>query len=305
MDGIKSSLKASELLEQRQAGLFGLGAVLCWSTVATAFKLSLAHFSPAQLLLFSSLVSWCFLCAVLIYQGRLRSAMRGLIRQSRYSLMMGAINPFLYYLVLFGAYDRLPAQEAQAINYTWALTLSLLAVPLLKQKLHWRELMAALICYVGVVVIATRGQPASLEFASASGVGLALLSTLLWALYWILGTKDRREPVAALFMNFTAGVPLVAIYCLVTGELSELNLAGLPGAAYVGVFEMGLSFILWLKAMKLTRSTARIANLIFISPLLSLVLIATILGEPILPSTLLGLGFILAGLALQRLARRA
>ena len=76
------------------------------------------------------------------------------------------------------------------------------------------------------------------------------------------------------------------------------------GAAYVGTFEMGVAFVLWLKAMKLTSSTARISNLIFISPLLSLGMIYFVLGEPILPSTLVGLVLILGGLATQQLGRR-
>ena len=77
---------------------------------------------------------------------------------------------------------------------------------------------------------------------------------------------------------------------------------GLAGAAYVGVFEMGLTFALWLTALKLTTSTARVANLIFLSPLVSLLLIHVLVGEAILASTYWGLGLILLGQAVQRLA---
>ncbi|MGK0438826.1 MAG: drug/metabolite transporter (DMT)-like permease [Paracoccaceae bacterium] len=73
------------------------------------------------------------------------------------------------------------------------------------------------------------------------------------------------------------------------------------GGFYVGVFEMGLAFILWLKAMKLAENTAKIANLIFISPFLSLIFISVLLDEVILPSTLFGLCLIIAGLVVQQL----
>jgi drug/metabolite transporter (DMT)-like permease len=66
---------------------------------------------------------------------------------------------------------------------------------------------------------------------------------------------------------------------------------------------MGLSFILWLKAMKLTQNTARISTLIFLSPPLSLILIWAILDEVIRGSTLVGLAMILAGLAMQHWQR--
>ena len=58
-----------------------------------------------------------------------------------------------YYLILFAAYDRLPAHIAQPINYTWAITLALLAVPLLGQRLSKRTLTGILISYLGVVLL--------------------------------------------------------------------------------------------------------------------------------------------------------
>lgn len=64
---------------------------------------------------------------------------------------------------------------------------------------------------------------------------------------------------------------------------------------------MGLTFVLWLKAMKLATNTSRIANLIFLSPFLSLALISTFVGEDIQRSTLAGLVLIMAGLGVQRL----
>ena len=58
------------------------------------------------------------------------------------ALAVGWMNPGLYYLVLFAAYDQLPAQEAMAINYSWGITLALIAAPLLGQKLTLSALLA-------------------------------------------------------------------------------------------------------------------------------------------------------------------
>lgn len=290
---------------QSKAYAYGLTAVLAWSTVASAFKISLAHLSPAQLVLYASAASLFCLLGLLAVQGRLPELAPALRRHWRASLIFGAVNPALYYLILFQAYALLPAQEAQAINYTWALTMSLLAVPLLKQKLQRRDIAAALVCYLGVLVIGTRGQVLELRFSDSLGVALALASTLLWAGYWIFNARDAREPVIGLTLNFAFSLPLSLAWCAYTGQLGPVAWQGLAGAAYVGAFEMGFTFVLWLTAMKLTPSTARIANLIFLSPLLSLALIHFLIGEAILPSTLVGLGLILSGLALQKLAPRA
>jgi drug/metabolite transporter (DMT)-like permease len=291
--------------DQQKAYAYGLGAVLCWSTVATAFKLSLDHVSPAQLVLLAAAVSWLLLALVLGFTGNLSAIFRGDVGSYLHSMVLGALNPFLYYLVLLEAYARLPAQEAQALNYTWALTMALLAVPLLRHPLKALEAFAALVCYCGVLVIATHGQLLSLEFVNPVGVALALGSTVLWAFYWLLNTSEQRDPVLALFLNFSFALPLLLAYCAWRGELHAIPWQGVAGALYVGFFEMGLSFILWLKAMRLTRSTLRISSLIFIAPPLSLVLIHFVLGEAIMRSTLVGLALILAGLAMQNLKRGA
>jgi drug/metabolite transporter (DMT)-like permease len=63
---------------------------------------------------------------------------------------------------------------------------------------------------------------------------------------------------------------------------------------------MGLTFLFWSKALKLSETTAKISNLIFLSPFLSLIFINTILNEAILASTFIGLIFIISGILLQR-----
>jgi drug/metabolite transporter (DMT)-like permease len=79
---------------------------------------------------------------------------------------------------------------------------------------------------------------------------------------------------------------------------------GLLGAAYIGCFEMGISFFLWLQALRYTASTARISSLIFLSPFISLILIHFLVGEEILLSTFYGLVLIVAGLILQQFFRK-
>ena len=290
--------------QQGQAYLFGLAAVLCWSTVATAFKLSLRYLDPIQLLLYSCLASIVVLAAVLRLQGRFGLLFSYSRREYLQSLGLGLLNPLLYYLILLKAYDLLPAQEAQALNYTWALTLALLAVPLLKQRLGAREIAAGLVCYSGVLVISTRGDLAGFHFSNPLGVALALGSTVIWALYWIFNTRDRRDPVAGLLLNFLFALPFILLACLLFSDPLVSEVRGLLGALYVGVFEMGITYVLWLLALKRSDNAARIGNLIFISPVFSLVFIHLLVGEEILPSTLVGLGLILAGLVIQKLGRR-
>ena len=292
------------MLNQTRAYLLGLAAVLLWSTVASAFKISLRYLDPLQLLLYATAASTLLLAGILTCRGRLGAILSCTRRDFATSILLGFLNPFLYYLVLFEAYDLLPAQEAQPLNYTWALTLAILSIPLLKQKLRPADLAAGLICYSGVLVIATRGDLLSFRFSDPLGVGLALGSTVIWALYWIYNTRDKLDPVLRLFLNFLFSMPFVLAACLLFSEISVTDSRGYLGAAYVGLFEMGLTFVLWLSALRLSASTTRIANLIFLSPFLALLFIHLFVGEEIVPSTLVGLALIMGGLLVQRLKAR-
>ena len=283
---------------QRKAMLFGSLAVLAWSTVATAFKLTLRHIDHFQLLFLANVFSLISLALVIAVQGKAPLIKSTTGRQLKLAFGLGLLNPFIYYLVLFKAYDLLPAQVAQPINFTWALTMSWLAVPLLGQKLTWRDAVAGLVCYAGVVVISTGGDLSTWQVASPVGIGLALASTLIWALYWIGNTRSDLDPVVGLFLGFAFALPFVTAATALFSDF-QFNGPGWLGGAYVGAMEMGFTFVLWLTAMRLTTATAKVANLIFLSPFLSLVIIQFVLGERILPGTVVGLVFIVGGLALQ------
>ncbi len=283
---------------QRKATLLGLSAVFFWSTVATAFKLALQHVDHFQLLFLANVFSLVSLSLVLVLQGKAHLLLCATRRQYRLALGLGLLNPLIYYLVLFKAYDLLPAQVAQPLNFTWALTLSWLSVPLLGQKVGWRHGLAGLICYFGVVVLATGGDLTTFKVANPLGVALALGSTVIWAFYWIGNTKSELDPVAGLFLGFAFALPFVTGAVLLFSDL-RFSWEGVLGGAYVGAFEMGFTFVLWLTALRLTTSTARIANLIFLAPFLSLVFIHFVLGEHVLPATIIGLVLIVGGLLLQ------
>lgn len=288
------------LKNQSLAYKYALSAVFLWSTVATAFKITLEYLSPLELLFYSSLSSLFILSAILFYQNKFDKVLLHVKTQPLLVLLLGAINPFVYYLVLFKAYALLPAQEAQAINYTWALMFAYLSVIFLKQKLTKADVLAGIICYFGVLIISTKGDPFSLNFSNLYGVLLALFSTILWSFYWIFNTKSKADATVGLFCNFFIGVTLIGIYIVFIGGIHLPNLQASLGALYIGFFEMGITFVFWLKAVNLTKNISKISNLIFLSPFLSLVFIHFFVGEEILLSTIIALLCIISGLVIQQ-----
>ncbi|MHC4622380.1 MAG: DMT family transporter [Planctomycetota bacterium] len=290
--------------KQTKACAYALGAVVLWSTVASAFKISLRYLGVVPLLFYASIVSTVVLFCSLVLRGKL-----GLLRMLRKrdyvrAAFLGLLNPFLYYLVLFKAYSMLPAQEALTLNFVWPIMLVLLSIPLLKQEIGLASILAVVVSFAGVFVIATRGDILGFRFTNVTGVLLAVGSSVIWALFWIYNVRDGGDEGLRLFLDFAFGTGFILLFVLVRpgGEISAPHLRGLLGAAYIGLFEMGLTFLLWMKALQLSETTARVANLIYLVPFLSIIVIHFAVGERIFLSTIIGLVLIVAGIYLQKSA---
>mgnify|MGYP000754610777 FL=1 len=291
------------MANQPRAIGFALITLLMWSTVATAFKLTLAYASVLQTLAIASVVSSLVLLILVTLSGK-GAVLAGVFFDNwRFTLLAGMLNPVIYYLILFEAYDRLPAQLAQPINLTWTIVLSLMAGFFLKQRIRGFDYAAALISYTGVLVIVSQGDLTRLLQADWIGVGLAIISTLIWAGYWTLNIRDQREPLIGMCLNFVIAAPVVLIvWWMVDGALPPLE--GIAGGIYIGLFEMSLAFVCWSLALKSTDNAATISNLIFLSPFLSLQLIHFVLGEVIHWTTYAGLITIIVGIVLQQILHR-
>ena len=291
-DGLEGITSARR---ERLALGYALASVFLWATVATGFKLGLRELAPVQLLFLGCCVALAFFAVARCFVSAKLTA-----REHGATAVMGLVTPLAYYLVLFEAYDRLPAQIAQPLNYTWAIAIAVLAVPILRQSLSWRGWGGVFVGYVGVAVILSRGEFAGFAHFDGLGVVLALLSTLLWAGYWIATVRLRVHPVPMMLNGFAVATPLVALVCHFGPGLPALSARTLGFGAWVGLVEIGVTFLLWQRALRLTSKAGRISQLIFLSPFLSLVLIAVVLGERIHPSAVVGLALIVGGLVLSR-----
>lgn len=217
------------------------------------------------------------------------------------SAILGFVNPFLYYLILLKAYQLLPAQVAQPLNMIWPIILVFLSVPLLKQRIKPKSFLALFISFAGVYVISSRGSLFNPMHSDLKGVFLATGSSVFWAFYFILNVRDKRNEAVKLFLNFLFGSIYLMIAMAVTGGLQSviLHVRGFASAIYIGIFEMGITFFFWLKALQMTPSTDKISNLVYIAPFLSLFFVHFILHEPVYYTTPVGLIFILTGIWVQ------
>jgi len=280
----------------KKSVVYAFIAVFLWSTVATAFKIALKSLNYIQLLFIASSVATLFLFIAFLF-----TRYKPELKDITISSLLGFLNPFLYYLVLFRAYSLLPAQTAMTLNYTWPLFIVLFSSLILKQKPTVFEIVGLLLGFCGVGIIATMGRPGNVSgTVSVLGIILALLSAVIWGIYWILNMKRDIPEIPRIFFNFLWGTVFIFILVFFKRQVPATGIKAYLSSIYVGLFEMGITFLIWLKALNLSKRIAAVSNLIYLTPFFSLVIISLILKEVISPWTIIGLSITILGIVIAK-----
>ena len=160
--------------------------------------------------------------------------------------------------------------------------------------------MALAVCFAGVYLISTQGDITGIGASDPLGITLALGSSVIWSLFWLYNVRDKRDEDVKLFLSFFFASIYILITNLILGNFRLWSIGSLAAATYVGLFEMGFTFLLWLTAMKLSKTTDLISTLVYLAPFLSLVFIHYLVGEQIYSTTVIGLIMIVGGILIQK-----
>lgn len=272
-------------------------AVLSWATVATAFKIALSQLTVYNMLLVATVTATLIYALMMTIERRWKSLADMPGRVVLEAMALGLLNPTVYYLVLFQAYDMLPAQVAQPVNYAWPIFLLVLLAVFNHEKIPSRKYIGMAISVGGVVCISMGGGGVEGSL-SVGGILMAALSAALWACYWMVNDrlKCKLDTTSALFLGFSTGSVVLGAGGLISGAIDLRSTEGLLSGMYIGCFEMGIPFLAFGMALKITKNPALVNQMCYLSPFLSLFLIGMVLGEKIAPATYAGLALIVAGL---------
>lgn len=289
------------MTNQGKAYIYAGIAIFFWSTVASVFKIALNYLDVVQLLFFSTWTSFLVYLLSAIIQGKIRHIIKCTKVEILHSALLGLLNPFIYYLVLFKAYSLLPAQVAQPLNMIWPIVLVFLSIPLLGHKIGLKSFIALFISFAGVYLISSQGNPFSFHVEEPFGILLATGSSVIWSFYWIFNVRDKREEVPKLLLNFFFATVYISILAPFCTTISFNQIKGVLLAGYAGLFEMGFSFLFWLTALRLSKTSDKISNLVYLAPFFSLILIHIFVGEMIYRTTILGLCLIITGIIVEKI----
>jgi probable blue pigment (indigoidine) exporter len=217
-------------------------------------------------------------------------------------LILGALNFSIFWSLLFFAAYRLPGGVAAILGALQPFVVIFAARALLGAPIRVLSLFAVGLGGGGVALLIL-SPAAQLD---TLGVVAGILGSASMGLGTVLSRK-WQPPVSAL--TFTAwqltagGLLLLPFAPFATTDWTSLTLQNLIGLGYLGLIGAGLTYVIWLRGIKLLQPSA-VSILGFLSPLSATVLGWLVLNETLSPLQGIGMVVVLASVFLGQYALR-
>jgi drug/metabolite transporter (DMT)-like permease len=188
-----------------QGALLALLAFALYATHDAVVKLLGASFSPFQLIFFSTLFSFPLAMGMMMRDpqpGTLRPVHPGWI-----ALRSGAT--LLCGLSAFYAFSVLPLAQVYALAFAQPLLITLLAIPLLGERVRLRRGLAVLVGLLGVLVVLRPGA-ADLSAGHLAALMAAVFGSVASVIVRKVGHEER--PVVLLVYPMLANIAVAALF---------------------------------------------------------------------------------------------
>ena len=272
-------------------------SILCWSTVATITKILLNNLNNFQVLWISSFFAMLFLFFINILKGNLKKLKNYSVKDYIITVLIGIPGTFLYYVFYYAGTDLMPASQAFIVNYLWPIMSVMFACIVLKEKMTLRKGVAIAISFLGVCIV-TGGDIMQFNQNTILGAIMCALGAVSYGLFTSLNQKTHYEKEISMMINYFTTFILTSIINIISGDIFIPDFIQMLGFAWNGIFTMAIASTVWILALE-SGKTAKISNLAYITPFLSLVWTFLILKEKISINSLAGLVVIVFGILIQ------
>ena len=278
--------------------VYALLTIFIWSTMAAIVKLMLFDIPNLQALSISSVFAFLFLLILNIKNGTIKELKKYKAKDYLIMAGLGFIGLFLYSALYYYGLIELTSQEACIINYLWPLMLVIFSILILKEQLTFLKVAAMLCSFTGIVILSMGG-----SFSSSGNAGLGMISCIVaaacYGLFSVLNKKADYDQNIAMMVNWLVVAVCAAIVGLLTEDWTPIVGVQWLGMIWLGVVIDALAYLLWALALKGVKNTAKIANLAYLTPFLSLIVSAIVLKEKIELRAIVALIFIIGGILVQ------
>ena len=282
----------------KKSYIFASVAIIGWSTLAPVTKMLVTDLPNMQVLFISSFIAFFCLLLFNIKQKNFQILREYTFKDIIIQVGLGILGLFLYTTFFNFGIEQLSSQDANIINYLWPLMIILFSVPILKEKMTFRKIIAVLLSFFGLVVIVTRGDFASIEMESFPGILACIGAAICFGLFSVINKKKNYNQFIAMMIFFGVTTIFSGIAFLINGDFQPLNGQQIGGLIWLGIFANAIAYLTWALALK-DGDTAKISNLAYIIPFLAIILSSILLGENIYIYSVIGLLFIILGIVFQ------
>jgi drug/metabolite transporter (DMT)-like permease len=276
-------------------------AVIVWGASFIATKLALRDLAPTT-------VVWLRFTIGVIILGAATGIKRQFSVPKRENLAYLGLLGFLG-ITFHQWLQSTGLQTVQASTTAWIVATSpvfigILSWVFLREKLTWLQIAGIVLATIGVLLVVSKGNLGAIfgsQFGSLGDV-LILVSAANWAVFSILSSRGLRQFPATQMMFFVMAIGwlFTTILLLSTGSINDirhLTSSSLVGVGFLGVFCSGLAYIAWYDGLQALPAT-QIGAFLYMEPLVAVLVAWAVLGEALIPMTLLGGVIILMGVRL-------
>ena len=274
-------------------------SILCWSTVATVVKLLLGTLQSIQVLFISSFFAGICLLIFNIATKRILKLKEYRAVDYLKTVLICLPGTLLYYVFYYTGTSKMLASQAFIVNYLWPIMCVVFACIILKEKITPVKLVAIFLSFIGVIVVIGKS---IFVFDGDILVGalFCVLGAISYGVFTALNGKSKYEKPLSIMISYFATFIITGVFLLITKNLPKVEPVQLLGLCWNGAFTMGVANTMWMYALS-SKDTAKISNLAYLTPFISLVWTSVFLKEKITLLSVLGLGIIMAGILIQLL----
>ena len=288
----------------RKSYLYASITVLIWATLATVVKIILSDIPNFEALTISSVFAFVFLLIMNIINGSFKELKHYRLKDYLMMSGLGFLGLFLYSALYYYGISALSSQEACILNYLWPLMIVVFACILLKEKLTARKLIAMGMSFAGIVVLTVGTGGAASSGNRLWGIVACVTAAVCYGLFSVLNKKHSlNQNITMMWIWLT-----VSVCSLVFGLIFEKwqPIVGIQwlGLGWLGVVVNAVAYLLWAIALKNAEDSAKVANLAYLVPFLSIVLSSVVLKEQITVNMVIAVVLIVGGILLQSIRFR-
>jgi len=277
---------------------YGSLCILFWALIPTISKYLLRELDNLQILFYSTVFSVVTLFVIILFQRKILLFRNYSMKDYLWMFFLGFLGSYLYYVLLYGAFNLTTAAEGYILAYTWPIIAVLLGVVVLNEKFTFLKIFAVFVSFMGAVVVFTKGNFIGFSLTNVSGNILAILAAVTFAFFSIFGKKSKFDRTISAFVYWLAALVCISLTIPFFSSFKLFSFTAFFLLLINGVIINGITYIFWFKALELG-DTAKISNLLYLSPFLALIYIFLFLKEEILFSSIVGLVIIMIGIIIQ------